>query len=178
MKQYTLSLTSGLRFVIICFLRRCWNGFLARAVQCMLHLDQKSNSETFSTPMHPSGTARQGGYRRHFGRSLPSGFPTQILYTCWTLFSNHFFFLAFDFRQFSFFLLPLLMRSLCRPLKMLQKLSSLSSSVSVSRVTFCTLASTQLICFTLKSWANSSPCFKISPLDWKSVESCSFKAFT
>ena len=98
----------------------------------------KSNSETFSTSMHPSGTARQGGYRRHFGRSLPSGFPTEILYTRWTLFSNLFFFLAFDFRRFSFFLLPLLMRSLCRPLKMLQKLSLLSCSVSVSRVTFCT----------------------------------------
>ena len=87
------------------------------------------------------GKARQGGYRRHFGRSLPSGFPTQILHTRWTLFSNLFFFLAFDFRRFSFFLLPLLMRSLCRPLKMLRKLSLLSSSVSVSRVTFCTLAS-------------------------------------
>ena len=82
------------------------------------------------------------------------------------------------FQTFSFFLLPLLMRSLCRPLKMLRKLSLLSSSVSVSRVTFCTLALTHLICFTLKSWANSSPCFKISQLDWKSVESCSFKAFT
>ena len=70
------------------------------------------------------------------------------------------------------------MRSLCRPLKMLRKLSLLSSSVSVSRVTFCTLASTHLICFALKSWANSTHCFKISSLDWKSVESCSFKAFT
>ena len=88
----------------------------------------KSNSETFSTSMHPSGTARQGGYRRHFGRSLPSGFPTQILYTRWTLFSNLFFFLAFDFRWFPFFLLPLLMRSLCRSLKVLRKLSLLSSS--------------------------------------------------
>ena len=88
----------------------------------------KSNSETFSTPMHPSGTARQGGYRRHFGRSLPTGFPTQILYTRWTLFSNLFFFLAFDFRWFPFFLLPLLMRSLCRSLKVLRKLSLLSSS--------------------------------------------------
>ena len=32
---------------------------------------------------------------------IPSGFPTQILYTRWTLFSNLFFFLAFDFRRFS-----------------------------------------------------------------------------
>ena len=52
----------------------------------------KGNSETFSTSMYPSGTARQGGYRRHFGGSLPGGFPTQILYTRWTLFSNLFFF--------------------------------------------------------------------------------------
>ena len=63
----------------------------------------KSNSETFSTSMYPSGTERQGGYRRHFGTSLPNGFPTQILYARWTLSFIHFFILAFDFRQFSFF---------------------------------------------------------------------------
>ena len=151
MKQYTLSLTSGLRFVIILLPAALLKWFPCKSCAMYAASRSKSNSETFSTSMHPSGTARQGGYRRHFGRSLPSGFPTQILYTRWTLFSNLFFFLAFDFRRFSFFLLPLLMRSLCRPLKMLRKLSLLSSSVSVSRVTFYTLASTHLICFTLKS---------------------------
>ena len=103
MKQYTLSLTSGLRFVIILLPAALLKWFPCKSCAMYAASRSKSNSETFSTSMHPSGTARQGGYRRHFGRSLPSGFPTQILCTRWTLFPNHFFFLAFDFRQFSFF---------------------------------------------------------------------------
>ena len=44
----------------------------------------------------------------------------------------------------------------------------------MSCVTFVNLASRHSIWFTLKLWANSSPCIKASPLDWKSVESSSF----
>ena len=46
----------------------------------------------------------------------------------------------------------------------------------MSCLTLVNLASTQLICFTFKLWTNFSPCFKASPLDWKSVESCYFKS--
>ena len=44
--------------------------------------------------------------RRHFGRSLLTGFPTQILYTHWTLFSNLFFFLHSIFDGFLSFFFP------------------------------------------------------------------------
>ena len=48
----------------------------------------------------------------------------------------------------------------------------------MSCVTFVHIASyIHSICFTLKQWANSSPCFKASPLDWKSVKLCSFTFF-
>ena len=48
---------------------------------------------------------------------------------------------------------------------------------SMSCLTLVNLASTDLIYFTFKLWTNFSPCFEASPLDWKSVESCSFKSF-
>ena len=96
------NLQLALRFVIILLPAALLKWFPCKSCAMYAASRSKSSSETFSTSMHPSGTARQGGYRRHFGRSLPSGFPTEILYTRWTLFSNLFFFLAFDFRRFSF----------------------------------------------------------------------------
>ena len=40
----------------------------------------------------------------------------------------------------------------------------------MSCLTFVNLASIHSICFTLKLWANSWPCFKASPWDWETVE--------
>ena len=130
---------------------------------------------TSLTLIHSSGTARVEGYTRHCGRSFPCGFPTQIPYIRCSLLSVRFLFLPFDFLRFSFFLLILLKCCLCMPLNMLSWLLFSFPSASMSCVTFVILASIHSICFTLKLWANSSPCFKASPLDWKSVESCFFK---
>ena len=47
----------------------------------------------------------------------------------------------------------------------------------MSCLTFVNLASIHSICFTLKLWANSWPCFKASPWDWETVESRSFTFF-
>ena len=150
MKQYTLSQTYGLRFVIILLPAALLKRFPCKS--CAMYAASRSKairklSQRRCTLQVPRRHCRESNKTRqstkkslkfHFRRSLPSGFRTQILYTRWTLFSNLSFCLAFNFRRFSFFLLPLLMWSLCRPLKMLRKLSLLSSSVSVSRITFST----------------------------------------
>ena len=110
-----------------------------------------SNSATSSTLTHSTGMAREGGYTRHSARSLPSGFPTQMPYTRWTLFASRFFFLSFDFHWFSFFLRLLLICSLCMPLYIVWKRFLFSSNISISCLTFSSLASMHLICSTLKS---------------------------
>ena len=120
---------------------------------------------TSSTLIHSFGAARLVVYTRHWGRSFPSGFPIQIPQTRWTLFSVRFLFLSFDFLPFSFFPLLLLMCCLSMPWNMLSLLLLLSSSASMSCVTFVDIASIYLICLTLKLRAKSSPCFKASPLD-------------
>ena len=110
---------------------------------------------------YTSVTARLWGYTSYCGRSFLSGFPTQIPQTRWTLVSVRFLFLSLDFLRFSFF--PEVLPVCVCP--------------SMSCVTFVNLASIYSICFTLKLWANSSPCFKASPLNWKIGESCSFTFF-
>ena len=113
-KQYT-SLTSGLRFAIILLPPALLKWFDCNI--CAIYGASRlfSNSATSSTLTHSSGMAREGGYTKHSARSLPSGFPTQMPYTRWTLFASRFFFLSFDFLRFSFFLRLLLICSLCMP---------------------------------------------------------------
>ena len=57
-----------------------------------------------STLVYFSGTARLGECTMNYGR-FPNGFPTQIPWTRWTLFSVRFLFFSFSFLQFGFFLL-------------------------------------------------------------------------
>ena len=153
--QYTSSaLTSGLRFVIILLPAALLKWFDCNI--CAIYGASRlfSNSATSSTLSHSSGMAREGGYTRHSTRSLPSGFPTQMPCTRWTLFASRFFFFLFDFLRFSFFLRLLLICSLCMPLYIVWKLFLYSSSISISCLTFSSLASMHLICSTFKSWAN------------------------
>ena len=154
-KQYTSSLTSGLRFVIILHPAALVKG---DCNSCAIYGASRlnSNSAASSTLTHSSEMAREGGYKIHSARSLPGGFPTQAPYTRWTLFSYCFFLLSFHFLRFPFCLRLLLMCSLCMPLYMVWKLFLFSCSVSISCLTFSSLASMLLICSTLKSCANSS----------------------
>ena len=57
---------------------------------------------TSSTWIYSSGTARLGGCTMNNGR-FPSGFPTQIPWTRWTLFPVCFLFLSFSFLWFPSF---------------------------------------------------------------------------
>ena len=150
-KQYTSSLMSGLRFVIILLPAALLKWFDCNI--CAIYGASRlfSNSPTSSTLTHSSGIAREGGYTRHSARSLPSGFPRQMPCTHWALFASRFFFLSFDFLRFSFFLRLLLICSLCMPLYIVWKLFLFSFSISISCLTFSSLASMHLICSTLKS---------------------------
>ena len=111
----------------------------------------------------------------NYGR-FPSEFPAQIPWTRGTLFSVRFLILLFSFlRFFSFFFCGCAVCvcpwMCCRNFSYFLVLPCPANLVN--------LAYTHLISFTsFKLWTNISPCFKASPLDWKGVESWSFKSFS
>ena len=113
----------------------------------MYSLSRLNNDEaTSSTLTYFSGKARLGGCTMNYGR-FPSGFPTQIPWTRWTLFSVRFLFLSFSFLRFSFFL-PLLMCGLCMPLNT----DAVITSLLMFWCFLVNLASTHLSYFTFKQY--------------------------
>ena len=79
-----------------------------------------------------------------------------------------FFHLAFCGLRFSFFCVCVLEYAVITSLLMFWCFHVLPDLSQLSFYTF--------DLFTFKLWTFFSPCFKASPLDWKSVESCSFKS--
>lgn len=84
-KRYTLSLPSGLRFVIILLPAALMTWFPCKRCAMYGASRPKSNAAISSTLMQALGMTRQEGYWRHCGRSLPSGFPTKKLAKFWSL---------------------------------------------------------------------------------------------
>ena len=93
----------------------------------------------------------------------------------WTLFSVSFFHLAICGFLFSFFCWCAV--CVC-PWICCHNFSSYLRGASMSCLTLVNLASIHLIRFAFKLWTNFAPCFKASPLDWKSVEPCPFNLST